>query len=305
MSGYWNNVNFSYVTGAVRFRDLAYLSLVDNTLAASKITHSYVKELYQGIWGGNDSMDVEWDTVAATIARRPLEQGLILGEQGQVMCIGSGDFHLEQITTPTSSPPQRGPMRSIRTIGDSVYAVGMDRQVYRRDSSGRWSTFDAGLPSPQSGGKVSGFESIDGYEEEELYAVGWDGEIWCYEQKIWSQKDSPTNFILVDVCCGGNGTVYACGRLGTLLAGRGDSWAIVDHNSLTDDIWSMAWFRGKLYLATIDSIYTLENDALVEVEMGEDQPGTCFHLSHNDDVLWSIGSSDIMSFDGTVWSRID
>jgi hypothetical protein len=62
----------------------------------------------------------------------------------------------------------------------------------------------------------------------ELYAVGWQGEIWHYDGEKWHQLPSPTKLVLVDVCCAGDGTVYACGREGLLLKGRDQTWEIVE-----------------------------------------------------------------------------
>ena len=40
MAGYWTDL-FSYVTGGVRRRDVAYLARVSDELATSKTEHSY------------------------------------------------------------------------------------------------------------------------------------------------------------------------------------------------------------------------------------------------------------------------
>ena len=235
----------------------------------------------------------------------PLEQVIFLGETGQITCIGSGDIHDEQVGSDKSSPADRGPMRGIRTIGEQVYAVGMNRQVYRRNIVGGWSCIDDGARPPKNSDIVVGFEATDGFDEKEIYSVGWDGEIWQYDGKIWSNKISPTNLILVDVCCAGDGTVYACGRVGTLIKGRRDKWESIDQPSFTDDIWNLVWFRDKLYLSTFDCIYTYEDDSLIKVNFGNDPPETCFHLSVRDGVLCSIGAKDVMIYDGKTWSRIE
>ena len=70
-------------------------------------------------------------------------------------------------------------------------------------------------------------------------------------------------------------------------------------------IWGLTWFGDKLYLSTRASVYFLEDDKLKPVEMGDDKPSTCYHLSSADGVMWSIGPKDVMSFDGKTWSRID
>lgn len=304
MSGYWKKLNFSIVTGVVRYADFALVSLVDSKLARQGIPHSFVTEWDDGLWLGEPDMEVDWDTVSAANALYPLKQGLILGESGEVMCDGSNDFHFEQIGSGKNSPDNFGPMRGIRLIGEQVYAVGMNRQVYRRDKKGIWTNIDAGVRT-LPGNEVTGFEAIDGFDEKEIYAVGWDGEIWHYNGRKWIQKDSPTNFILVDVCCAGDGNVYACGRVGTLLRGRGDRWEVIEHESINDDIWSLAWYKDRLFMSTMNEVMVLDGDRLLLMNMGKDRPKTCFHLSTADGVLWSIGAKDIMSYDGNIWTRID
>lgn len=304
MERYWTD-KFSYITGVVRYKDLSYCSFISDEASNAKIAQSFIFEWDAGTWRGDDEASRDWDTVSATLAFNPLEQAIFLGEAGEISCLGSGDLHDEQIGSKESSPAKRGSMRGIKTIGEQVYAVGMNRQVYRRNKAGEWSCIDKGARPPKGSDEVFGFEAIDGFNEKEIYAVGWQGEIWLYNGNDWSKKDSPTNFILVDVCCAGDENVYACGRVGTLLCGRGDKWSTIEHETITDDIWSMVWYQDTLYLSTMDAVYMLNNDSLVLVDMGNDQPETCFHLSTADGVLWSIGAKDIMAFDGMKWVRID
>ena len=146
---------------------------------------------------------------------------------------------------------------------------------------------------------------MDGFSEEDIYAVGWDGAIWRYDGHAWTQADSPTNIVLTDVCCGGDGNVYACARLGLLLRGRGDRWSVIEHNSMEDDIWSMNWFQGRLYLSTMQELFILDKDVLEAVDMGDDPPDTCHKVSSAGGVLWSVGAKDVMAFDGTNWTRIE
>lgn len=301
MGNYWGSKGFSYVTGAVRFADLAYVSLVCDKAAGQKEEHSHVVEWDDGDWCSEDEMNVEWNTVGVAVAAKPLEQGIILGPGGQIMCNGSGDFHIESVGDDVAD--RGGVLRGIRTIGERVYAVGMGRQVYRRDQKGKWSAIDKGL-APTDGGVV-GFEAIDGFDEKTITAVGWEGEIWRYTGRSWKQLKSPTELILTDVCCAGDGTAYACGQMGTVLRGKDDKWEAIEHGAITDNIWGLCWFNDKLYLSTMDAVYTLEGDKLELVDFGEDVPDTCYHLSAADGVMWSIGGSDIMAFDGKAWARID
>ena len=111
--------------------------------------------------------------------------------------------------------------------------------------------------------------------------------------------------MLVDICCAGDDKVYACGRMGLLLMGRGDHWQQIETEDFTEDIWSLCWFKDKLYVSTTNGVYTLGKKGLTEVDMGDDAPETCYRLSAEDGLLWSIGAKDVMAYDGKRWTRVD
>lgn len=301
MSPTWTD-SFSFVMGAVRRRDLAILALVKDESARKRIDHTFFFEWSGGEWAGSERA-LAWGVVGMSVCAQPIEQVLALGENGQVWCCGSGDLHEEHVHRDGDGRPRHA-LRGIRAIGGRAYVVGMDRQAYRREGVGLWVPIDRGA-RPAPGGPVVGFEAVDGFAENEIYAVGWDGAIWSYDADHWSELPSPTNLVLSDVCCAGDGLVYACSRRGGLIRGRGQRWEVVENSITSDDIWSLAWYREKLYFSTMRGVYALEGDAIVPVAMGADPPATCFNLSTRDGVLWSIGAKDVMAFDGETWTRID
>jgi hypothetical protein len=300
MTGHWTDL-YSFITGAIRRPDLGYLVLSNDEAAKAHIAMAGIVQWKPTGWG--DGGTVNWRAAGVAMVRQPLEQLCLVGEFGQVLLVGSGDRHEEHVGGVALK--DRGPLRGVRAIGQHVYCVGMDRQAYRRNSvAGTWSSFDNGLP-PAAAGEVAGLEAIDGYSEADIYAVGWDGEIWQHDGLRWTQRDSPVNTVLVDVCCAGDGWVYACGRNGVLIKGRNDDWSLLDLDGFSDDLWSLASYAGQLYLATMDYVLTLGAGHLDVVGMGQDQAKTCYDLVVDQGVLWSIGAKDVLSFDGQAWTRID
>jgi hypothetical protein len=197
-----------------------------------------------------------------------------------------------------------GFLRCARTIGGRAYIAGMDRQVYRRSTKLRWEALDAGLPGDDD--EVVSFEAIDGFSENEIYAVGRKGEIWRYDGKRWHQIETPTNLILLGVHCAADGVVYACGQVGMLLRGRNDEWEVVEQTATEQDFWDVIWFKGSLYLATREVLYVLRNGEMAPADYGdEDIPFSFYRFTATPDVLWTIGSKDVMRFDGATWSRVD
>jgi hypothetical protein len=301
------------MAGAVRNQSMVYLSLVGDQTAKLRVPEAHFIMWHQGKW-----LNVEprhWNVSGIAVAKQPLEQMVAVSEWGDVLCVGSGDVHDEHVAAGLGNPDEhgpkgRGPVRGVRRIGSHIYVVGMDRQAYRREAANQWQAF--GPPgwrelgrSPPRVSEVTGFEAVDGFSESDVYAVGYHGEIWHYDGNKWQQLPSPTNLILTDVCCAGDGLVYACGREGLLLKGRDQTWEVIDPPGTPQDLWSLAWFNDRLYLSTFYALYTLDKNGLDPVDTSPEQAKTFHRLSAADGVLWSIGAKDVLAFDGKSWTRID
>jgi hypothetical protein len=299
MAGHWTD-QYSFITASILRPTQVVVSLANDELAEQKVPYTYYTAFESGAW--KDGGDCSWDVVASGVCDVPLRQVIAVGPHGQVCLLGSKDRHEEDIASCGVDPKKLGLIRDVRGISGKAYVCGMNRQVYRRDGSGQWAYLSSDIPRQQ---EVVGFEAIDGFSEKEIYAVGWKGEIWSYDGTGWTKRDSPTNRIFSDVCCAGDGFVYACGGHSTLVKGRGDQWAVIDLSSVTVDLWSLEWFAGKLYLASTRDVFSLTDNGLVPIDFGTDAPGSCRYLDAGDEVMWSIGAKDIFSYDGNIWTRID
>lgn len=312
MAGHWTNL-FGFIAGAVRSNAMVYLAVVGDQAAKQRVPGANFIMWHQGKW-----LNIEprpWNVSGIAVAKQPLEQMIAVSEWGDVLCVGSGDVHDEHVMSGQSGPEAKGPkdrgfVRGVRRIGSRVYAVGMDRQAYRREGANYWKSFgppgwrERGVPAPTAA-KATGFEAVDGFSESDIYAVGWQGEIWHYDGQQWRQLPSPTNLVLVDVCCAGDGLVYACGREGLLLKGRDQTWEVIEPPGTPQDLWSLAWFDGRLYLSTFYALYTLGQNGLDPVDTSPEKAKSFHRLSTGDGVLWSIGAKDVLAFDGKTWTRID
>jgi hypothetical protein len=203
-----------------------------------------------------------------------------------------------------ASPPQLRTLRDLRAVGASTFAVGMSRQVYRRSRAGVWTPYDDGARhQPGSFLDIRGFNSIHGLDERDMFAVGFDGEIWrCCEGK-WTPVDSPTNVMLNVVEVVRPDVAFACGLMGTLLRGQGDAWRPIEHEATEESFVGMASFQGRLYLSDGDTVFLLENDeSLTPVDFGEGQSREVGHLHAAHGALWAFGPRLIMrTTDGANW----
>ncbi len=290
----------NFVHGVPRLADLGYVSCADRQKLKDREEHTVLFDWDAGEFG--EVATTSGLTAGLCVVSSPLEQLVAVGEYGNVVVFGSGDSHEELIGTVSDGPRAIGPLRGVRAIGGLGYAVGMKRQVYLRNGSRSWQRL-GGITEPAPGEMV-GFEAIDGFNHNELYAVGWKGEIWESEGVAWRSDTSLTNLILTDVCCASDGNVYICGQQGLLIRGRRGKWSLIDTKRFQFDYWGLTFFAGHLYVAGSRVLLRLDDDELVPVDTGPD-PATSFgHLRHIEEVMWSTGADDLMAFDGSSWTRL-
>src|SRR5262245_13931437 len=195
-----------FIRGAARLNDLLYVISKGKAPMAKGIAHTSLIAVDQGQWA--DGVDTDWDSTAIAVARLPTEKVVVVGDDGDVVTFVGGKSVSEELK------PTPVVIRNAREIGGYVYACGMKRQVYKRTGEKRWIDMSAPPVGPT---EKFGFEAIDGYSEDEIYAVGWGGEIWQYNGSKWANCKSPTNVILSAVCCAPDKTLYIAGQKGVLV----------------------------------------------------------------------------------------
>lgn len=182
----------------------------------------------------------------------------------------------------------------------------MGRQVYQRIGKNNWHKMENGLPEKRKLGVVVGFNAISG-SKNNMVAVGWAGEIWHYDGKMWSACASPTNIALFDVQMVKPDLFYACGQVATLLVGDGKNWKIVEAEceKKIGEWHSMAWFQNKLYLTDSYDLYVLEGDEIKQVKIHPKERIPCAHLHTDGNVLLSTSPKDLwMTTDGKKWTQL-
>ncbi|MDG9779805.1 hypothetical protein [Metapseudomonas otitidis] len=208
---------YSITSGTVRYSDLAYLVTTHDQAMAEGHTGSLLCTLDRGTWGAGA---VDWLACSGTVCHTPAERYLVLGTDGSVRASGGGSVKEESpIGSCGVDPKKRGPLREIRAVAKGrAYAVGTCRQAYVRINESQWRCIDQSAQGGDVDITDTSFESIDGFDEQEIYTVGWEGEIWTYDGATFPQLTSPTNLALYKVRCAPDGYVYACGQLGTPAA---------------------------------------------------------------------------------------
>jgi len=264
-------------------------------------------------WGGTEWAGGQIDGRCCSIAviRQPLATAYHLSIAGQIFHFLDGKSQNILIYPSSEGPANIGNARGIRNICETGFVVGMGRFAYKSTSPGKWTRIDDGLRAKPSEEDV-GLNSIHGFSPDDLYAVGFKGEIWHRKKTKWSKISSPTNVALNKVLCAPDGKVYACGMAGMLVVGRDKTWTEIEHGATDDTFWGMCWFKDHLYLSTPNAIYRLDGKELVKLNItpkGKKKikivPGLSFLLlDANDTVMWSVGPKQAMfTDDGETWTE--
>ena len=263
--------------------------------------------------------DGEWSskpvpTVATSVCHlvEPEPTALFLGQNGVVIRLSPSIAFVPELIDDSAEGPQHwGDMREIRTISGAAYACGMGRTVYRNAGTGMWDRLDKGIRLASGDDADLGLNSIHGFSHDDLYAVGWDGEIWRRDVKGWVACVSSTNLAMFRVVCASAGEVFACGQEGLILRGRGSTWAEMHLPDSDADVTGATEFQGAMYFATTEALYRLDDAGLAAVDVTggrkkiKTKPGESFGaLDSSNDVIWSVGPKmAIYSTDGRVWTE--
>lgn len=262
-------------------------------------------------WSPNGAQSLLFELEAKTLCfvPRPNPHLLVVSPFGKVKVIGPGGVSDAPLVM-ANGPLERGPLLDARFVGKHAYVAGMHRQLYRREISDSgtadWVRCDGGLVLPSPSAEVVGLCSVDGFDEDEMYAVGWQGEVWTGRPGSWQSVPPLTNLKLERVLCAPDGRVYAVGQAGLLLKGRGMSWSVLPNEVTTDGFWGCTWYRDRLWLCTRKRLYVLDkDDQLTDVSASLPDGADTGWLDADETTLWSIGPRSLSyTDDGKTWQQV-
>ena len=287
---FWTKTHL-FIQAAARFKDLLYIASQQKDLLEDEINHSVFIAWDREKWYQNEFQN--WTCVGMCIAKKPEEKLISISEEGEIWTYVGGVSTEEKI--------QAKIIRNLTTIDGIPFACGMNREVFKRINDNKWISIHAPKPNKP----IVGFEAVAGFSENEIYAVGWNGEIWFFDGNNWEQIKSPTSKILTSIVCGKDKEVYVAGQNGVILKGKGKHFSIISDDTFTDDLFDIAFFNNKVYLSGLFSLFCLNKNKIKLIEFGSDSPSSFGKLTHSEGLLWSVGNTDCFSFNGKKWKRIE
>jgi hypothetical protein len=232
----------------------------------------------------------------------PKDRWVFLNSEGGVYVVGGGDNSFEKPLPIT----ERATMTRVRCLSDGkAYAVSSMRNVFRRDEQSQWT--DLSVPIQESEESIInsiGFDAIDAFSETDIYACGSDCDMWRYDGKTWRKIPLPSNSLVSDMVCAGDGFVYVACWDGKVIKGRNDQWKIIQQDDISQ-LDAIAWFNGAVYISTWNRLYQLQESTLkpVTFENGYKQ-AFCGFLAAGHGLLISAGPKEAHIFDGNQWEQI-
>jgi hypothetical protein len=221
----------------------------------------------------------------------------LLSKRGHIFSFSADNELSEEIEEAGTGPGKLGYLSRLKEIDNSLYACGLQRQVYRRES-GSWILISSTIISEST---ICGFRDIDGISADDHHAVGRRGEIWYHDSSGWNQADSPTNKDLECILYATDKLCYICGMSGIVLRGFGENWEVID-NSDNYNLWGIAAYQGDIYLSGDKGLSVIRGNVVVPLDLGRTVQG--YRLHANNEELWSIEEEEIWVFDGKKWEEI-
>jgi hypothetical protein len=221
-----------------------------------------------------------------------------------------GQLSYEQI--PTREGKIKASLRMLRGLRNGhAYAVSGTREVRERIGPGNWTILDNGIPKLDYFGEnedqlfLHGFNNIDGFSDNDLYASGGDGDLWHYDGNRWRQVDIPTNAALEYICCGGDGLAYITTNLGTVVQGRGDRWRVIKQDVTKQILEDITWYRDRIYISTEYGLFEIKDGVFAKAEIAEGSPYTFGFIDARDGVLLCVSpESEISYHDEHGWHKL-
>lgn len=240
--------------------------------------------------------------LTSSVAFQPKEQLIVGSLSGQIYVIGSGEHEIQG----EIKSDLRGSLNSLRTIEGSVYLAGSGRVSGIRRGKDDWQWISRDTPYDQTTELyTAGFDVMDGFSSNDIYAAGGDGDVWHYDGKSWRRIDFPSNLTIGTMCCGADGKVYISGYEGLSFVGRGDDWKPVKRREIIPlGFKDIVWYEDRVWCTNDIGVWWIVNDEIVSASIPAFAKVSSGNLSARDGVLLLAGFYGAAYLENGQWNEI-
>ena len=244
------------------------------------------------------------------VSHVPSIHGVAIDYGGQILARGPEIEGMEnKIPYDEIKGPRRGGMINLKNIGGYVYAVGSRRSVCRREGPNDWvPMWNDSLPIPKVKETPDlgdyGFEAIDGFSTDDIYAAGGKGDVWHFDGKRWRQIPFPSNMDLYNVCCGADGQVYLGAQSGHVFRGRGQQWEHICKGGISLRYNDMVWFQDSVWCTNDYGIWRIHNGKRSLVDLPAGICACMGYASAADGIMVMAGMYGAAMHNGKDWVNL-
>jgi len=304
------NVDFSkpgisFVTGFPMTKNTGLLILSIDELFHEKEPHSILvvknHNAASGILVPSNCCDVTLVQYEGNV------HGYFLGEDGAMWYYnGSSIESIEPITSAFGKSTEMFRSHAY-TNREEQFAVGGGNTVYFKEFQSKWNSIEIDMKSEIEQHKYVGFEKVLSSRDGFVYLFGWHGIGYIFSHDSAKRMELPVSIDIYDAVLADDGYVYACGDRGTVIMGRGvDNWKVVNNEITDDKLWGISTFKGRVFVCSMDFIYEIVESELQQIEYSELSviPSFTYKLKSCSECVWSIGSKQLVEFDGFDWRKL-
>ncbi len=252
-----------------------------------------------GHWG---SIRFEGTFVSPIAVHTKVDEFLVTDRVGHVYYCGVGKN--KQFEDRTSG------MFGLKNIHGAVYGVAPLRTVYKRLGVDEWSYEEElrNIPGVQQTSE-EGFWDTDGFNQNDIYAVGGERDVWHFNGENWNPIDIGRRpFHCKCVVCAEDGYVYIGGENGAIARGRGDEWKTYFPEGDEEDFFSIVSYRGRVFAGTEEDTFIIGEDLIPQPYDFEGQlhpiAGRFMYAAY-DRLLIASNFNQVAFFDGEKWLDIN
>lgn len=252
------------------------------------------------IWGAlNWAKHTFFDT---RLENPSTKEFLMIDDAGGVYFGGLGDNKHPEQKIPTELL-----IHNLAKVGDQIYGVGYNREVLKRIGPDKWECISSEIKD--SDAKGQGFDDLDGFSTDDLYAVGGNSDIWHFNGQRWRPLDVSNNFLPTAVCCAEDGYVYIAGAWGMIARGRDDTWETYCPDPTISKFTAVVSYQGRIFFGSESSVRVLDHNVPNLEHQPYDFEGQIYPFpARRMDVghgLMMFASLDqVAIYDGKEWKKI-
>ncbi|NIA00936.1 hypothetical protein [Massilia sp. CCM 8734] len=223
---------------------------------------------------------------------------------GKVHVFGDGEeYNDSSFSNSGSKNPNRGGPRRLKMIDGYAFMCGGNRSVAKMVSQKSWFSHTHLLPVYPDVTR-GGFDDIDGFNENDLYAVGGKGDVCRFDGLRWQEVAFPSNAWISTVCCGGDGNVYISGVDGLTFVGRENRWKKINEGGVNLGFRSMVWYGDRVWCTNDYGVWTIHKNKIAKADLPSEIAICAGYLAVGDGVMLLAGANGAALLQNDKWQSI-